>query len=95
MNRFKEAFCVILGHVWNETGSKSTEEYADMGYKHLILEHYRKCDRCGLEEHNRNGHLVAYRLMQERWLKNKSTPNSTTYKTGTGRNPNEHATITT
>lgn len=54
--RFKEFFCVIFGHNWNEYGSTSSPNGR-------ILEEYNVCSSCGLENHDRSGYLVEYEEM--------------------------------
>jgi hypothetical protein len=49
-NRLKETICVVFGHDWNAYGSIKDE-------RGQILEEYRECDRCGLENHDRSGYL--------------------------------------
>ena len=53
-NRLKEIICVIFGHSWNEYGSNTHDNGR-------ILEEYSRCDNCGLENHDRSGHLEQYK----------------------------------
>ncbi len=71
MKLLTELTCVLLGHCWTEGATTTTEEFADMGHPSITLS-YRKCGRCGLEEHERSGYTLVEELKAKR-LKSASS----------------------
>ena len=58
-SRLKEMVCVVLGHDWTEYGRITDEEGQ-------TLEEYSVCNRCKLENHDRQGYLDQYESLQQR-----------------------------
>jgi hypothetical protein len=71
MGLLTQLACVLVGHRWTCGGTGTTDEFADMGYPSITLT-YRKCGRCGLEEHDRAG----YELVSELRAKRRESPSS-------------------
>jgi len=53
-DRLREVVCVIFGHSWTSYGSTKD-------FNGRILEEYSECGYCGLENHDRSGHLALYK----------------------------------